>query len=87
MDRTKKFEAAKKYARQLGFDNVWYNDETFSAEDRKTRISVYAGTQYGSRYFVEIGWASAGTPGPNNREVKRFIKILQNALKLKEKLK
>ena len=87
MDRTKKFEAAKKYAKQLGFERVWYNDDTFSAENVKTTISVRADTPYGGKYAVEISWASAGIPRPTTAEVKKFVKILQNALKLKEKLK
>lgn len=87
MDRTKKFREVKKYAKQLGFDVVAHTGDTFSAENRNTKVSVYAYTQYGSKYAVEISWASAGIPRPTNAEVKMFVKMLQNALKLKEKLK
>lgn len=87
MDRTKKFREVKKYAKQLGFDVVAYTGDTFSAENRNTRVSVYAYTQYGSKYTVDISWSSAGIPRPTNTEVKKVIKMLQNALKLKEKLK
>lgn len=82
------FKQAKKYAKQLGFDNVWSNEYgTFVAEYSHGRVDVRRDVRYGSQITIEIGWSSAGSPRPTDAQVKKFIQMLQNALKLKAHLK
>lgn len=84
----KKFKAAEKLAKRLGFDDVYISEYgTFIAEDRATTVNIRAEIRYGSQYTIEIGWASAGTPRPSDAKVKRHIKMLQNALKVKAVLR
>ena len=86
MNKIEKFKAAAKYAKQLGFDDVAYSENSFKAEDTKRGITVWVGTKYGKGWSVEIFWSSSGGLGSTPAKVQRFIRMLQNALKLREKL-
>jgi len=88
MKRIEKFKNAAKYARQLGFDDIVYSETSFKAEDTKTSVSVWAMPKsvFEKNMRIEISWASAETPRPTPAKIRRFIKMLQNALKLREKL-
>ncbi len=84
----KKYKILEKKAKKMGFDRVYYDEYgMFVAEHTPTRLNVRRDERYGSQTYVEIGWSSAGTPRPSNAQVKKFIVMLQNALKLKEMLK
>ena len=79
---------AEKYARSLGFDNVWSDDRiTFVAEHSPTRVAVRRDVRFSGEVTYEISWASTGTSRRDDKKVKTMIKMLQNALKLKAYVK
>jgi len=81
------YKRAAVYARKLGFDRIDYSDYGgFKAEHKYTTVTVSSHIKYGSLHDVEICWASAGTPRPDNRRVKRTAEMLLNAIKLKNYL-
>jgi len=88
MNKIEKFKAAAKYAKQLGFDDVGYDYDQFWARDMKTSVTVFLTPKSVTdrRMRLEISWSSAGTPRPTPAKVRQFIRMLQNALKLREKL-
>jgi len=87
MNKIEKFKAAAKYAKQLGFDDVGYDYDQFWARDMKTSVTVFLTPKSVTdrRMRLEISWSSSGSKTTPTK-VQQFIRMLQNALKLREKL-
>ncbi len=87
MDRIEKYKAIAKYAKQLGFDDIGFDNVQFWAKDTKTSLLVWRtqASPFDKRIHLEISWASSGSK-TTPAKVQRFIRMLQNALKLRERL-
>ena len=74
-----------KYAKKLGFDEVYMRPDIFRARYSRFSLEVMKYKSYSGVWKKEISWASAGIPRPSITEVRKFIKMLDIGEKMTRK--